>query len=75
MLNFPTMGLNRAALHNKPDALTKEGVAKMSNAWGSEEWRNLFYEQRVTLFGDTVEVKKGPTRAERLVVRQASNAG
>ncbi len=65
LLNFPTMALNRAALHNRPDALTTTGVAQMNRVWGSEEWRGLLYERRQD-FWAAREYKKGRTGAETL---------
>jgi three-Cys-motif partner protein len=64
-LNFPTMGLNRAALHNGLDSLDADKIEKMNRVWGSEGWRDLMYTRRPGLFGDH-EVKAGPTGAERL---------
>ena len=64
-LNFPTMGLNRAALRNGPDALTVTGVAQMNRIWGSEDWRELLYERRQD-FWETHEYKRVRTGAESL---------
>lgn len=64
-LNFPTMGLNRAALHNEPDSLDPEKIEKMNRVWGLEDWRDLMYTRKLGLFG-IHEVKIEPTRAERL---------
>ena len=65
LLNFPTMALNRAALHNGPDALTATGVAQMNRVWGSEGWRNLLYERRQD-FWEAREYKKVRTDADTL---------
>lgn len=64
-LNFPTMGLNRAALHNDPDTLDNEKIEKMNLIWGAEDWRNEIYERRPGLWGEH-EVKIATTRAEWL---------
>ena len=64
-LNFPTMGLNRAALHNELDGLTAERASQMNRVWGSEGWRDLIYERRQGLW-EAREFKKAPTRAEHL---------
>ncbi|HEY7119262.1 MAG TPA: three-Cys-motif partner protein TcmP [Tepidisphaeraceae bacterium] len=64
-LNFPTMGLNRAALHNDPDSLDPDKIEKMNRVWGSEDWRNRLYTRKLGLFG-VHEVKIEPTSAERL---------
>lgn len=64
-LNFPTMALNRAVLHNRGDALSMTGVAQMNQMWGSEGWHDLIYERRQGLWEASV-LKKAPTRAELL---------
>ncbi len=64
-LHFPTMALNRAALHNRPDALTADAEALMDRIWGSREWRGLLYQELPGLWGP-IEVKRRPTSAEYL---------
>jgi three-Cys-motif partner protein len=67
MLHFPTMVMNRTLLRNNPSS---EELAKvderMTKLWGSNDWQELLYEERQSLFGDVYHLKKRPTGAPYL---------
>lgn len=54
-LNFPIMDMNRNALWRNPEAAGEEGVARMSQFWGDESWRQGAYKVQRGLFGDISE--------------------
>jgi three-Cys-motif partner protein len=64
LVNLPTMAFNRGVLLNDIDNVTPKQVERMTRAWGSDEWLDL-YEERQGLW-ETRRVKLGPTGAKRL---------
>jgi three-Cys-motif partner protein len=60
-LNFPIMDMNRNALWKNPDAVGGEGVARMTQFWGDESWRQVAYAVQRGLFGDIPEKKDNET--------------
>lgn len=65
IINFPTMGCNRAGLPKDPDALTDRNRRIMNRVWGDESWYDLLYEERRGLW-DIHVVKRAPTSALKL---------
>jgi len=54
-LNFPIMDMNRNALWKNPDSVGEEGVARMTQFWGDESWRQVAYRVQRGLFADIRE--------------------
>lgn len=57
MLNFPVMALQRAALPSGIATLRDDQVRRMSDLWGSDEWREKCY-RRVQSPAGEVDVKR-----------------
>ena len=51
-LNFPVMDMNMNALWNRPEAVSDQGVTRMTAFWGDESWREAAYVSQPTLFGE-----------------------
>jgi three-Cys-motif partner protein len=60
LLHFPTMPMNRGALHRDGDVPSDEAEA-MTRFWGSDEWRDAAYVTRDGLFSGL-----GPEKATNL---------
>lgn len=54
-LNFPLYDMNLNVLWNKPDDVTPEQAARMTQFWGDESWRTAAYD--LNLFGEKEKVR------------------
>ena len=60
LLHFPTMPMNRGALHRDGDVSPDEASA-MTRFWGDESWREAVYLKRHGLFADLPPLRKHRT--------------
>jgi len=67
-LNFPVMDMNMNVLWWHPEATTEENIARMSNFWGDDSWREAAYKKQETLFGPLDE--KQPNEAIAAAFRE-----
>jgi len=56
-LNFPVLDMHRNALWHEPERVPPERLARMTQFWGDESWREVVYEERETLFGKDLQKK------------------
>lgn len=56
-INFPIMDINRNVLFEDFTKAAPEDIERMNDFWGDETWKELFYREQTTLFGDTQHVK------------------
>jgi three-Cys-motif partner protein len=56
-INFPIHDINRTVLHHRHDSVSEANIARMNAFWGDESWKQLAYDQNLTLFGE-VELEK-----------------
>lgn len=74
-LNFPISDMNRNVLLKDPSKVHPSQVDRMNFYWGDDSWREVAYEERLTLFG-TILVKSTNYRvAEGFRLRLREVAG
>jgi three-Cys-motif partner protein len=64
-INFPTMDMNRNVLWRDPARIDQGQAERMTQFWGDESWRTLFYAARpqLNLWGEQREAKAATNEA------------
>ena len=59
IINFPTMDINRNALHRDASTIDLGNSTRMTRWWGDESWRDTFYRQhpQIHMWDDQATVK------------------
>lgn len=56
-INFPIMDMNRNVLFEDFSKAAPEDIERMNDLWGDESWKQLFYREQKTLFGDKYHIR------------------
>lgn len=68
--------ININALHHDPKTVSDVHIQRMNAFWGDESWKDVAYDARPTLFGDTdLEKVSNPRFAEAFRTRLKKVAG
>lgn len=76
-LNFPISDMNRNVLLRDPSKARPSQVDRMNFYWGDDSWREVAYEERLTLFGSILVKSPNYRVAEgfRLRLREVAGFG
>jgi three-Cys-motif partner protein len=75
-LNFPVADMNRNVLWHEPSGVRDEDIARMTDFWGDESWRDAAYSTHRDLFGDSlIEKETNEAIAESFRKRLRETAG
>ncbi|MGO9097838.1 MAG: three-Cys-motif partner protein TcmP [Bryobacteraceae bacterium] len=74
-LNFMIMDINMNVLHNDPESVDPNQIARMNRFWGDDSWRAVMYDNTGNLFGYDEKVAGNEALAEAYRKRLREVAG